>query len=726
MPQDNQNVTQPTRFLEQEPPIAGEPHADEPSLLDQVEAILAGPPVYISSRELGDAILQYKKYIGYDADTGFARPFTVTDEIRQSNVGTLSLPQTRAPGDPNKFCTEPLIMPGNNKITAEFPSDSTRRCDAANPCSFYSIAGLGAKISIPNFFSYKMDGVVHWGFCLNYMKHYLTGPFGNVDISNAIPETRLIQLAVSFAIANAPTSPFDAATGADFFDVFDASGCAGLNGFDAYAVVQAVVWALIEQVDINDVVFTENISTCTTPPCAIDKFPCLKTAANNLYAMAIAYGTGNLDCGDASAGSSGGSSASGNCACVNCGSNKRDGCSDPGGLRLGCQIGDIFCCNTDSAVTDQSDTYLTFVGCPNDLRECCGRVLIGPFKLASSNTGNPDISLTPCDGCQGADITLTDYCCKTLEEPVRIGQEFYITFRPPCCKYCFDLCAEMATTSVAVYYFKSQDAAAQAMGGPVPTEERKKTCIHICIDLTPPQPNPLPPPEGGDRLLEHILINNNNNNNNNNSNANNNNSNVSSLLTNLLNKLLGGMESGFWMYPPFPPPYPPQPPYPAYPPPYPPAPSPPLEPHTPVCLHPVFDPRTGARLPNACMATSVGGFHGADACDLCHACFDRPIHLLACQGAPLPVPCVVQPPPPMLPNASMVYESNETPQRNIPTVYNPVTVVLPANVQTVVSDCKPYQPFDEQSLPPLLPETSAAPRPPWNEDTPYDACYQGW
>ena len=432
------------------------------------------------------------------------------------------------PGDA-LTCHTPLIMPGGDSIIAQFSP-------IIGPPN---AIGYSATNDALYLYPFTYAGQNGYGYCLN---HGLAGPqgsFGNVAASQVISGGPVIERAVSFIIANTPAPPDGDPEGlADFWSMLGVN-CG--SGWDAYAIAQMAVWTVLGQVVLNSFEFL-------TP-----NNPCLMQAYGNLVSLAMQYGSGSLDCGSSAGGGSGGSTGCCNCTCggdytcggCKCAPDNCPGC-DPCGLRLGCQIGKIYCCNTSTPVTDQSATYLAFAGCANDLRECCGRVVLGPFKLLSSNSGTPDITLVPCNGCAGADIQLTDFCCNILAQPPEIGDEFYIAFRPPCTRYCFDLCAEMETTSSSVYYFRyNGPAQLQNMGVPLRRRDKRQTCIHLCIDITPE-----PPPPGPEPWWEHILVNNNNNNNNNDSSNNDNNDNnnnlISNLMSSLLNNLLGSnmMSSG--------------------------------------------------------------------------------------------------------------------------------------------------------------------------------------
>jgi len=456
-------------------------------------------------------------------------------EIRQYAVQ----PFAWNPGDA-ATCHAPLIMPPDNSLHATFTGMTTPMPYSTTDGQIYMFPGT-------------VNGVEVYGFCVDHALPAPIGSFGNISIDVALNgQSQTTKLAVAFVIANVPRLPTDDAV--QFFEMLGLPCAAGFNGYDARAVGRYVIYALLGQLS-GGLAGLQFIDRAGYPPIGAAKADCLKQACQILFEMALAFGSGTLDCGPGGGPGAGGGSA-GNAACCNCvsSSNYTCGgsscaatdnccCSDPCGLRLGCQLGKIYCCNTNQAVTDNSDTYLVFVGCANDLRECCGRVVVGPFKLASSNRGVPDIKLVPCNGCVGADIQITDFCCNILAAPPAIGDEFYIAFRPPCCRYCFDLCATMETTSVAVYFFREAgNAAVQRQGLSFPRTDIRTTCIHVCIDITPETPPPEPEP-----WWEHILVNNNNNNNNNDSNSANNDNNSNNMMNSLLNTLLSNLLSSSMM-----------------------------------------------------------------------------------------------------------------------------------------------------------------------------------
>jgi len=458
---------------------------------------------------------------------------TAYDPAGQGGIGIVGNAGLNLRLDPGAAvtCHTPLIMPPSGSITAQFYGYTT-------PLPYDTSDGAIAM------FPASVNGAPAYGLCIDHGKGAPVGPYGNISIDQALnDQTPSVKLAVSFVLANVPLLPTDDAS--EFWEMLGLLDCypGGLDGWDAWAVARYVVYHLLGQLSggLNGLVYN-------TP-----KNDCLRAGGAALLSMALSYAGGTLDCGGVSGGGSGGAGASAGAGCCNCvcGGNYTCGgcccppdncrCSDPCGLRMGCQIGTVMCCNTSTPVTDRSSTYLVFVGCPNDIRECCGRVVLGPFKLQSSNGGTPDISLVPCNGCQGADIQLTDFCCNILSQPPAVGEEFYIAFRPPCTRYCFDLCATMQVTSRAVYFFRSQSLDIQRIAIPLGRDETAAACIHICIDITPETP----PPPGPEPWWEHILVNNNNNNNNNDSSNNANNSNlISNLVESLLalsSNMLGGM-----------------------------------------------------------------------------------------------------------------------------------------------------------------------------------------
>jgi|GEM_PF-1915866 len=468
----------------------------------------------------------------------------------------------------SRQCDMPMIMPANNSITVTFDPSSTKRCGAdgiAPPVSRFVAIGYtaGAYYAPLNFFGFTWNGQHFYGFCLNHEKNMPSGAYPNISMEQAMPNfSRQVQLAVSFAIAQAPAFVTDDAGAREMFEMLGSPCADEVNGYDAYGVVQAAIWCLLGQGDPGFVYF-ENCDEGTAAPA---KLACLREAMNALFTMAFQFANGELDCGGAGggAGSLGMGAAQGalanfnscrascgcggcgdccNTPCTTCGGEEGTGCC-PARACCGCQVGKLFVCYTGQAVTDQSDTYLVFVGCTNDMREHCGRILLGPFQLASSNGGTPDLEIVPCEGCPPVTLTITDYCGCALGRNPEIGEEFYITFLPPCIRYCFDLKAAMDTYASAVYYFHRTSANnLQPVGVPMIERRHRETSIHICIDLTPPPLPPPPPPPNIDVLINNDNANNNNNNNDANTNLNDNNSMLNNALENALSSMLSGSAS---------------------------------------------------------------------------------------------------------------------------------------------------------------------------------------
>ncbi len=692
--------------LDQQPPIANQPYSDSANLLEQVMKILAQPPMPISSRLLADAIELVKIQLRMDYEPPPSTPPPTDPDFTPPLVGVPNL--TQAP-----VCLNPLIMPGGESINVTFDSAPTTRCSLAPPDSHYMAIGFSAGgDSHLNFVGFTHNGVHSYGFCLDHTKAAPVGPFDNISMEQAMPSTpQNIRLAVSFCIATAPADPADAAAGLEFFEFLGADSCPNLNGYDAYGVIQATIWCLLGFATPSSLTFTTD-SNCPSPS-ATPKFPCLQAAVNTLYGLSLSYGNGNNVCSATGASGSSGS-ACGNCACAACGPNIGDGCNDPGGVRLGDQLGTVLCCNTGSAVTDQTSTYLVFVGCANDIRECCGRVVLGPFRLNSSNQGTPTISLIPCGGCIGPGITLVDACCNTFAEPPTIGQEFYITFRPPCCRFCFDLQAEMETTATAVYYFQeTSNPALQPVGAPILVVQDDTAVIHICIDITPPQPPAPPQPPTPPTPPESLLITTNNNNNNNNSNSsNNNNSNIQSLLeTVLLSNLVnstGQLQNGQGAFPPQPNPYVnPCPPGtvpcydPYFPPGYPPYPGQ-FPGVPPGCGQPPFVPGMGTGPPYA---------------SCCRPC--------CCPAPQYPPPCCPMPPPCVEP-CFIPPQQQMLPEPPVNLIIQPASLTyqaMPLPVPCISPPPYPYLPMQEAYPPPFRPEPYMPPPYPMPYPQPYPPPY---
>jgi len=422
-------------------------------------------------------------------------------------------------------CKSPSIMPGGNTIV------NFHGFQPFAPVGGFDVTGAGANVNgAPdmNLFPFTFEGERGYAFCLERGLPAPDGPSGNVSIAQALPaESPAVRRAIAFIVGNVPAPLTDDPEGLAHFWAMLGQDCGG--HWEAQAVAQMAVWTFAGGSIRGGFQFTANNA-------------CLMAAYNTLMDMALAYGEGNLECtgsaeeAGSGCGGSGGGSDGGESGCSSC------CCGSRNVIPFGCQIGRIICCNTNRRPANASDEFLIFVGCPNDLREHCGRVLIGPFRLAASDGGTPEITLTPCNCCSG-NITfdIVDHCGRPTTPD--ICNEFYISFRPPSPNFCFELCAELEVVRTEVYFFLVPGGVYQNMALPLRRRIRVRTCISVCIEITPPPPPPpvlIPPPPPGD-----ITVNNNNNNNNdNNANSSNNNSTMQTLMeTLLLSSVLGNPPS---------------------------------------------------------------------------------------------------------------------------------------------------------------------------------------
>lgn len=422
-------------------------------------------------------------------------------------------------------CINPVMMPGGG-VTATFYGEVGPGVD--------NVIGYDTDEHNLWLYPFTYQGTNGYAYCLIRGVPAPQGPVGNVSAAQAMPGvSEMIHRAVAWVIANAPAPPGDDPEGtARFWNLL------GINcgrGWDAYGVSQLAIWTLLGQIERNGFVFL--------PPGDQD---CLIVAYNRLIDIAIDYATGNLNCsgGGGAAGSGcggdGGSGGTGGGSCCGSGSScsSSQACSSTV-IPFGCQIGRIVCCNTSRRPANTTEPFLIFVGCPNDLREYCGRVLIGPFRLAASSGGTPTITLRPCNCCTDVAFDIVDHCGRPTTPEV--CNEFYISFRPPSPNFCFELCAEIDVTITSVYFFREPGGLSQNMGIPIRRRVRRRTCIQVCIELTPPPPPPplLPPPPPPAPPPGDVTVNNNNNNNNN-ANSSNNNSTMQTLMeTLLLSSMLG-------------------------------------------------------------------------------------------------------------------------------------------------------------------------------------------
>ncbi|MCD8169194.1 MAG: thioester domain-containing protein, partial [Clostridiales bacterium] len=199
-----------------------------------------------------------------------------------------------------------------------------------------------------------------------------------------------------------------------------------LDDNDAYAAVQVALWVLLGQISLDEVYFLD----CGTgePHPKSDR---LRTAVLNLLRLAGEYADGATD-------TSRPSPSSGTGRCANAGIN---------------------CCNKRTMPPDPGAPYFIFQGCPDEVRTVCGRMLIGPFKILSNFTGQPQITVTPFCSC-GDDysVTFMDFCGNPIADPA-IGQEFYIAVRACQKQICLTVTASYTGTITRVISMEAQSTA---------------------------------------------------------------------------------------------------------------------------------------------------------------------------------------------------------------------------------------------------------------------------
>jgi hypothetical protein len=560
----------------------------------------------------------------------------------------------------------PIIIPGTVQLVGQAQGQGLY-CSAAPADSRYRYRFSGGRIIGIQQYGLTVEGIQANGYCLDKNRSFSAGTYENVGPAEALGTNDLQrQLAAAWLAINGPSAE-------DYQHVFTLAGLTdltGLNDYDAFAAIQFAMWSIVSGSNLLELDLL-NCGNETTHP----KQERLQQAALSLAQQALAYGLNPNPSGGGGGGGGGsggfGGSGSGDFCNSCCGAGQ-----NPCGIG---QIGRLEVCNTATASSDQSEQYLIFVGCPNEVRSVCGRVLIGPFRLESSaSSGTPTLSAVSCCGGGASEISVVPatFCGEVMETPPTVGEEFYIFLRPPCCTFSLELTACMETTANAVYFFASGDSQ------PVTyvRGEQQDTCtkIHIRVDLDRPaesEPNAPPP------WLEHILINNNNNNNNSQSNSSNNNSASTNNTTNNNNNNNNNNSSnsffhGFMRALDFLAPHPPYPPYPQYPP-LPPNPQyPPLPPYPPFPQYLPYPPYPSPQpFPPYPPAPSYPPAAVPPPPPPAAPLLTQPTHLPAYQICPLPVPCtaILPPPIPPTPPESM---PRETPAP--PSVCTPVTVVVPS------------------------------------------------
>ena len=382
----------------------------------------------------------------------------------------------------------------------------------------------------------------------------------------------------------------------------DAAASPVLDKNDAYASVQIALWVLLGQIDLDEVYFLDCTSGETHP-----KSDRMRTAVLEILRLAGEYVDSEPELPVLSPLS------------------KPGCCGDRSVMN---------CCNRSTLSAERGAPYFVFQGCPDEVRTVCGRLLIGPFRVLSSFSGQPKVTVTPFCSCgEDYSVVFMDFCGNPISNPV-IGQEFYLALRT-CSKFvCFTVTASFSGTITRVVTMEAQSTALNYQ--PIGTsfdDVQVNLQAEVCVCVEYPVPDCYTSQEErGPQGQLGININNNNNNNNNNN----------------LSNIYGGGTNGYplsfsciipcypgWghgLYPPYP--LCPSKPYPPYPPcqpeSYPPeSPYPPYPPYPPNPCSPKPCPPEPPYPPNPCLSKP---------------CSPEP----PCPPKPCP-PCSLCPPRPCLP-----------------------------------------------------------------------------
>ena len=207
----------------------------------------------------------------------------------------------------------------------------------------------------------------------------------------------------------------------------DAAASPVLDKNDAYAAVQIALWVLLGQIDLDEVYFLDCTSGETHP-----KSDRMRTAVLEILRLAGEYVDSEPELPVLSPLS------------------KPGCCGDRSVMN---------CCNRSTLSAERGAPYFVFQGCPDEVRTVCGRLLIGPFRVLSSFSGQPKVTVTPFCSCgEDYSVTFMDFCGNPISNPV-IGQEFYLALRT-CSKFvCFTVTASFSGTITRVVTMEAQSTA---------------------------------------------------------------------------------------------------------------------------------------------------------------------------------------------------------------------------------------------------------------------------
>ena len=353
-------------------------------------------------------------------------------------------------------CQIPVLMPADPAVDAQMMADFSNFCsDPGDPTSQYKRNPLENIFYFPG----AVGGVVRWSFCLDKNKDGPRGAFESVSSGTTMPDaTQAQQLAVAFITANAPSNGSDLGRAQALFTLLGVDP-AGLNAYDAFAVSQIAIWGVLGQADP---------AIMTFPLCdggANPKSPALMEAVRQLIALSLAYGSGADVCGSGSTGTCAGA------------------CEDPCGL----QYGTVCTCVPGPDVPNDPK----FCNCVNNLREVCGRILVGPFMLQSSSAAGlvPAITagMLPCQCCENATFAFANHCGKVIGPP-GLNEKFYLAIRPYCKCFAFDVTAQVTETINSIYFFQdiTQPSPYQPVSMLVPSNKKISARQRVIIRLEEP------------------------------------------------------------------------------------------------------------------------------------------------------------------------------------------------------------------------------------------------
>ena len=268
-------------------------------------------------------------------------------------------------------------------------------------------------------FTFTANGTTGPAYCLDKFKD---GPYGDVPYQSQTFETlfpdateRQKQM-LAWILANA----YPTVSASQTFNLVgvDDTAAPPLDNNDAYAAVQVAIWVLLGQISPSEAVFL-NCSDGAAHP---------KSDRLNQTVLRLIEMAGNF--ADTAA---------------------QPAYSYPPGTGASCCRQEfIYCCNTGTIPSNPSESYLVFHGCPSEIRNVCGRLLVGPFSLRSSLTGTPVLTIeTFCNCGEDFSASFMDFCGNPITSPA-VGQEFYIALRLVHNAMCFRVNASLSGTVTRV------------------------------------------------------------------------------------------------------------------------------------------------------------------------------------------------------------------------------------------------------------------------------------